>query len=221
MKIENNIFKYIYKGIIYSIAITFYNWIYNYYSFMVSSYFIIFTILFEIIYLLFFKNYLFVLIVLSIIAYCLQYSEINYKIFRKYKPYLKAALHIVDLLSIAVTWLTLEYIKLFEKLKKNRIKSIIFCIIIFYFIYNYNILGQFRGFAYSGIKNNIAVLCLFIFFYLIPFESIINRKLYFNIIRVISRYTGGIYYFHPIIYDILKNLNYLKQKPILTCLLFI
>ena len=152
---------------------------------------ILFIIFFEIIYLLFQKRYLFVLHLLAIISYWFQYSEINYKIFIKYKRHLRAVSHFFEMMPIAVTGLTLGYIKIMSLLSIYRIKTIFFSIVILCFIYNYNIFGEFRGFFYSGIKKNIAALTLFLSFYLIPFEKIKNTFI-LNIIREISSYTGGI-----------------------------
>ena len=180
---------------------------------------LIFTILFEIIFLLFFKKYLLILQILSIISYWFQYSEINYKIFNKFQLHLRSVSHLAEMIPIAVTGITIGYIKLLDLLKKDRIKSMAFCLIILYFIYNYNIFGEFKGFPYSGIRQNIAGLCLFISFFLIPFDKIINNKCCFNVIMEITRYTGGIYYFHPIIYNFFKNKNILQEKPILTCII--
>ncbi len=180
---------------------------------------IIITILFEIIYLLFRNHYLFVLQSLAIISYYLQYSEINFKIFNNYRSHLRAVSHFAEMIPIATTGLNLGYIKILDFLKNYRVKSIFFSIIILLFIYNFNILGEFRGFYYSGIKQNIAALCLFFIFSLIPFEKIINNKYCFIIIRKISSYTGGIYYFHPIIKDILNKIKYLTNQPLLTCII--
>ena len=125
----------------------------------------IFTILFEIIFLLFPNKYLFVLQILAIISYWFQYSEINYKIFYKCKPHLRSVSQWADMIPIAVTGLTIGYIKLLDSLKIYRIKAIASCIVILCFIYKYNIFGEIKGFTYSGIKQNIACNMPFHFFF--------------------------------------------------------
>ena len=54
---------------------------------------LIFTIIFEIIFYYFNKNSIFIFHLLLIISYWLQYSEINYQIFNKYKPHLRSISH--------------------------------------------------------------------------------------------------------------------------------
>jgi len=177
---------------------------------------IIFIIFFEIIYLLFKKRYLFILHIVSIISYWFQYSEINYNIFIKYKRHLRSVSHFFEMMPIAVTGLTLGYINIMKQLINYRMKSIFFSIVILSFIYNYNICGEFRAFYYSGIKKNIAALSLFFSFYLIPLEKI-NKIIFLKIIREISNYTGGIYYFHPIISNVLSKISFLRYSKIITC----
>jgi hypothetical protein len=97
------------------------------------------------------------------------------------------------MIPIAVTGLTLRNIDIFKSLSINKKKSIFFSMISLYFIYNYNVFGQFKGFPYSGINNNIAGICLFNSFFLIPFDTLKN-KIIIVCIKVITRYTGNNYF---------------------------
>jgi hypothetical protein len=174
---------------------------------------IFFEIFFQIINFLFKKQSLFILQIFSIISYFIQYKEINYKIFFHYSPHLRSVSHIAEMIPIAVTGLTLRNIDIFKSLSINKKKSIFFSMISLYFIYNYNVFGQFKGFPYSGINNNIAGICLFNSFFLIPFDTLKN-KIIIVCIKVITRYTGGIYYlqiitlFLDVIHHILTFFNY-------------
>ena len=192
------------------------------YKILISLWFlqilILFTIAFEIIFY-FFKIYsLIILRLLAIISFWLQYSEYNYIIFFNYKPYIRSVSHIVEMIPIAVTGINLSSIQLLRLLKINYKKSICYSIILLYFIYKYNVFGYFNGFSYSGIKQNIAAICIFISFSLIPFEKIKNT-IYFNIIRQVSRYTGGIYYFHQIIIYSIKNLTHSNNDSMFKCII--
>ena len=102
-----------------------------------------------------------------------------------------------------------------NRLKKYKIESIIFSLIFLYFIFNYRIFGKFRCFFYSGFKQNFAGICLFIIFALIPFEK--NKNYILIIIRIITRYTGGIYYFQSIIVIFLSKNNYFSRNPFFSC----
>lgn len=119
-------------------------------------------------------------------------------------------------MPIAVAGLTLKKIDTFNILKNDRIKSIFFSTITILFIYNYNIFGSFKSFGYSGLKEHIAGICLFISFYLIPFDKIKNIII-ISYIKIITRYTGGIYYLQTIIYYIIKKFKYLNQNSFYMC----
>ena len=85
-----------------------------------------------------------------------------------------------------------------------------------YFIYNFNVFGKFKGFIYSGINQNIAGICLFISFSLIPFNKLKNRIIII-FIKTITRYTGGIYYLQKITFYILRRIKYLHRRPLFKC----
>lgn len=116
------------------------------------------------------------------------------------------------MMPIAITGITLGSKEILEKLKNCKKNSIILSLTFLYFIYNYNIFGNFRGFFYSGLKQNFAGICLFTSFSLMPFEKIKKNSLTFIIIRIITRYTGGIYYFQSIIGFFFYKNNFLLQK---------
>ena len=173
-------------------------------------------ILFQIISFLFRKRALLILQIFSIISYFIQYEEINYKIFFKYSIVLRTGSWVVDMMPIAVTGLTLRKRDIFKNLSHDKIKNIIFSIITLFFIYNYNIFGKFRGFLYSGIKQNIAGICLFISFSLIPFNQI-KYGIIIDFIKIITKYTGGIYYLQEICYYLLIKFKYLKYNYFTMC----
>lgn len=192
------------------------------YKTLVSLWFIqiliLFTIFFEIIFYFFKKKSLLILRLLAIISYWVQYSEYNYKIFSNHRPHLRSVSHIAEMIPIAVTGINICSIKLLKTLNNSYKESIFVSIIVLYFIYNYKVFGEFNGFPYSGIRNNLGGLCLFISFSIIPLYNL-NNTFYFNIIREISKYTGGIYYFHPIIFTILNRLTNFHNKSIFKCVI--
>ena len=167
-------------------------------------------VFFQIIIFLFKKNSLLIFQIFSIISYFIQYKEINYRIFFHYPAYLRSVSHIAEMMPIAVTGLNLRNKDIFKILSINKIKFISFSMTSLYFIYNYNVFGQFKGSPLSGIKQNIAGICLFISFYLIPFNSLKNIII-INFIKAITRYTGGIYYLQIIIFHILGRITFLFQ----------
>jgi len=179
---------------------------------------IIFGIFFKIIYFLFNKQSLFILQIFFIISYLLQYKGINYKIFHQYPFYIRILSFIIEMMPIAITGLILRNIDIFKIISNDKKKSIFFSIIAIFFIYNYNIFGEIKGFNYQGIKQNIAGICLFISFSLIPFYKF-NNSIILVIIKTITRYTGGIYYLQTFAYYVLSKFEYLNQKSFIKCLL--
>lgn len=173
---------------------------------------IFYTIFFFIIFSIFRKNSIVIIQIFQIISYLMQYSEINYKIFIKYeKAYIRSISHIAEIIPFAITGITFAHIKILKIFVNHRIKFIFFFITILIIIYNYNIFGDFKGFYYSGIEKNIAAICLFISFSLIPFEKIKHKKLV-NIITLLTSYTGGIYYFHLVTNYIILKITHSKSE---------
>lgn len=173
-------------------------------------------IFFKIIHFLFNKQSLLILKILSIISYLIQYKEININIFYSYPLYLKVVPRITEMMPIALTGLTLKNIDLLKTIKNDKIKNASFSMIIIFFIYNYNVFGKFKGFGFNGIEPNIAGICLFIFFSLIPFNEIKN-KIIISSITTATKNTGGIYYLQTIIYTILIKFKYFNQRPFYRC----
>ena len=178
------------------------------------------TIFFLIIFLIFKKNSYFILKFLQIIAYFFQYNEINYKVFsrfnNRYNIHLRIGAFIIEMVPIAVSGIIIAKMEILKKLFNHRIISIFFCFCYLFLIYNYNIYASFKGFPYSGIENNSAGICIFISFSLIPFEKIKNN-LFFTIIKQLTSYTGGIYYFHGIIGRLLINKIYFYKYDHINC----
>jgi len=173
---------------------------------------------FKIIHFLFNKKSLLILKILSIISYLIQYKEINYNIFNSYPPYFIGVSRTIEMMPIAATGLTLKNIDIFRTIKNDKIKYISFSMIIIFFIYNYNVFSEFRGFLYNGIKQNIIGTCLFISFSLIPFNKIKN-KIIISSITIATKYTGGIYYLQKFSYIILFKFKYFKQRHFFRCIM--
>lgn len=153
-------------------------------------------------------NFLFNLQIASIFSYIFQYSEINYIFFEKYSNCISHSIgYFVETMPFAHSAFLLYSSKFVEKLRINNIKSIIILTLILYLISKYNIFSRLRGYTYSGIDKNIASVILFNIFYLIPLDCS-KPKFIFNLLRLITRYTQGIYCLHIYIsYIILLSFN--------------
>lgn len=173
------------------------------------------TLFFSIISFIFKKHFLFILQIISIICYKLQFSNIVFLYFRTYKEKPHYCMgSIIEILPYSVTGLSLCSFNLFSKLKKNKFKIFIFNIMILYLIESSTIFNTANGFRYPGIKLNLGAICLLIIFILIPFEKIKNQIIRI-FLKIITNYTGGIYLLHNIIRDNLnKRVLIIKKKTI-------
>ena len=161
------------------------------------------TLLFFIISFIFKNNFLIIFQIIGIIAYFLQYSEYNLK-FLKYGLYIGYALgNIIEIIPFSVIGLSFGAIKLIHILEKYRVRTILISFLFLIFIFKYDLFMTIKGFYYPGIIHNFGGILLFINFSLIPFHNIKNKILVL-FIKIITSNTGGIYYFHPLVRDILK-----------------
>ena len=144
---------------------------------------------------------------LAIILYWLKCNGIIDKIFKHFYLYFRVFMNIARMMPIAIVGITFGSKEVLKKLKKIRIKSIIFCIINIYFIYKFNFFGE--------ISLILVSISLFTFFSLIPLEFAKNKTI-IMIIRIITKYTGGIYYFQQIIKCLIFKFSFFKNRPFLT-----
>ena len=109
---------------------------------------------------------------------------------------------------------------LLGRLYKYRIISIIFSgFIVLIFINYYYVFTEQMLYFYRGIINNIFVLNCIILFAMIPFDKFKNKKAII-ILQKITSHTGGIYYLHVQIGNLLAIFFYLnKSRSFLGCLL--
>lgn len=185
-----------------------------YYQFIL----ILFTLLFTIIVFIFNKSSIFIFQILLILSYILQYSYWNLNFFDKYSFTIIYSLgHIVEFLPFAVTGLFSGYLDIIEKSKQFKGLSTFYSTIIFFLIIKFEIFVRINGFWFPGILFNIGAICIFIFFSILSFQ---NRKS-IDLLKIITKFTGGIYYIHMICFFCLeKKLLFLKKRTFL-CSVFI
>ena len=166
------------------------------------------------------KNFLIILQIIGIFAYYLQYYSLNYKFFFSYNDNLRYSVgSIAEMLPIAVTGVVLSSINLIEKLRVVRKQSLLFIIIIFILIFDTDVIISPKGFFYPGILINIGAILFFSFFGLILINESLNKKLIL-IISYITSFTGGVYYLHTVIRNILiPNISLVKYKTYLGALI--
>lgn len=178
------------------------------------------TILFYIISFIFNEQYLFILQILAIITYFMQYSKLNFNYFQNYNYNITFSVgYFVETYPLAVTGLTFSSLNIIRTLQKNRFKSIFFSIIFIFMLFKYDIFTLINGFGKQGLMLNIGSLLFFILFYLLPIEKVKIPNIYY-FIRYITNYTAGIYFLHIFIYKILKNyITLIYKKTLLGCII--
>jgi hypothetical protein len=162
----------------------------------------ILTILFTIISLLYNKSSIFIFQISLIVAYILQYSYWNLYFFSQYSNAIKHSLgEIVEFLPFAVMGFTLRYLDIITKIIQFKDLAIFFSIVIIFLILEFDIFVIIKGFWYPGILLNVGGICIFILF---SSFSLQNRKIII-VLKIITKFTGGIYYIHLICRNILRQ----------------
>lgn len=154
-------------------------------------------------------NILLIFYILSIISYFFQYSGYNYNFFINYQSSVKGSIgYLVEIIPIIASGLTLSSLNIINRLDEYKNKTLIFLIIIIYFIFKYDIFIDINGFCYKGIITNFGSIPLFIFFSLLPINNIENRIIV-NLIKYATQYTNGVYCLHSIVSYYLRKINIL------------
>ena len=193
------------KQLIFGVGIHSIFW-FQFYVIFLSTFFLIIALFFK-------NNFLFILQLILIICYVLQYSGLVFKYFItiKEKAY-RFMGAIVEIIPFTVTGLTLASYNLINEIKEKK-KIIFVNIIVLFFIIKYDIFKRSRGILYPGIDLNVGGICLFICFSFITFKK---KSRFLFIINHITNYTGGIYYYHFLVMYILKKkISFIGNKNML------
>ena len=161
------------------------------------------TLLFMEIIILFRKKHLFIINLLLIFSYFIQYSEYH----RKIVPYfhgIQGLSREIELLPFVVVGFTLNALNILKILENYKLNSFIMCLLIYNLANDYNIFIKIFGISYHGIKLNILSICLVILFSLFPSNKIKNKKL-INRLKFITNYSGGIFYLHQVVHFFFKT----------------
>ena len=158
---------------------------------------IVITLLLYIIIYIFKKHSLFIIQIILILFYMIQYSEYHYKyIYLKYPYYNHRTLGLFfESVPFAVTGFTLGFYKMLDILQKNKFQIFSLSILFYSLFANFNIITKGKGVIYQGLKLNIQAINIIFAFSLFPSDAIKN-KFISNLLTVITNYTAGIYYLH-------------------------
>ena len=166
---------------------------------------IIVTIIYYLIIFTFRKNSLFIFHLLLLISYQLQYSGYSYNNFFINFPYYNkyTISRFFGMLPLSVTGYTLGIFKIINIIEHNKIKALIFSIIIYRMINNYKIFAAQQENNYYGLHLNISAICIIFIFSLFPSDKIQNHFIK-KLIIFLTKYSGGIFYLHLSISQLLS-----------------
>ena len=165
------------------------------------------------------KIHLYLLSFILLIAYTLEYLGIIEKLLMNYNDDIKRSIgRICKMTTYSIIGYIISSKKLLIYLKNYRIisMSISLCvsIVIIYFK-----LFLSEIYFYEGLFVNIGIICIFIFFYMLPFELITFGPLIF-LIKQVTSYSSGIYYLHVKILEYFKDsFHSFEEKTLIGCAL--
>ena len=167
---------------------------------------LLFLTLFYIIIVYFFKKHFFiVLIIIEIFCYSFHYSKYKTKFWNQFNkiPVRHSIAPIPNYFLFSLTGFFLGSLNILNKYYKHRILVIFlsgsFLFIMLYHNYIYKV-----KYIYRGIIIDLTGISAFSLFSMMPFDKLNNKKIIF-ILKQITSYTGGVYYFHPFAYKLFNQ----------------
>jgi fucose 4-O-acetylase-like acetyltransferase len=158
------------------------------------------TICFNLITFIFRKHYNFVLIIIAITCYIYQYNGKNVLYFYKYKDYRQYIYgRVMELAPLSVIGFFISSSGIINYFRKFRLEVIFSCIYLLYFLYNYEIFNNVKGYYYSGMLLFFSPICIFFAFAMFPSEKL-NYWIIQKIIKQLTNYTAGVYFLHLLVY---------------------
>ena len=183
------------------------------------------SLLFTIVPFIFKSNFLTMHIYLGIISFYINISNINYYFFIRYKRDFRISLGtMVELMPNAVVGSIFCSINILLKIKHFSYHIKLILILIIYILFKYDIFIYQKGFFYPNILLNIlSSQIFFLFFGSLSFEKISKFQNIISIIINITKFTGGIYYIHPIFRDYFRkySLFFAKGNYIVSFIIYI
>ena len=184
---------------------------------------ILYILLFIIIILVFNNHYLFILNILTIFSYIIQYSRLIPLKFKNKLAY-PVVIRIPQHFQFAVLGFMFSSFKVMSYLEKHRFKTISSSLLLLYLIFKYNLFSIERAHEYSDLRYFFGTPPIFFIFTLFPFDYIIENKILFQAAKEATYYTMGVYTIHVNIYNYILNnvINYrfisIKNRNFLGCL---
>ena len=149
-----------------------------------------------------------------------QYNLKNYyKFYHLGMPRSYAIGRIIELIPYSSLGFFISNLEIFKFLTKFRLKTVIICIYFLYFLLNYQTFNIIQGYEYQGIKLIFVSLCIFISFEMFPSHKI-NNTIIIKIVKILTKYTAGVYYLHRKISEyITPYIKSIRKRTLKGCLI--
>ena len=148
------------------------------------------------------ENHLFIINLLLIFSYFIQYSEYHKRIVPYFRG-IEGLRRFIELLPFAVVGFTLKAFNILKILENYKFNTFIMCVFIFYLFIEYEIFIKIFGVSYHGIKINILSTCIVILFSLFPSNKITNKYV-IHFLKFFTNHSGGIFYLHQLVHFFFK-----------------
>lgn len=147
---------------------------------------------------------------IGIISLYLHFSGLNFNYFVNYQKHIKISIGgLIELMPNVVIGLIFGSINLLHKLNYFFYYHYFFMIALIFLLLKYDLFIYYPGFLYPNVLLNIVDSAgLFLLFGSLNLD---NSGIFFLISRYVTKFTGGIYYMHPVIHEYLKQ-NYVKNQ---------
>ena len=157
----------------------------------------ILSILFTIFAFILKQNQLILYEFLGIISLFLLFTKINSDIFFPYEKHITMSIGRVNSsIPLCVIGCFYSSINLLSKVKNLKWNFYLISISLIFILFKYDLFIQYPGFSYSNsLLYLFSTSFLFILFGALKFDKFLLLK---RILKTITKYTGGIYYIHPI-----------------------
>lgn len=144
------------------------------------------------------KSLVRILSALFILSLILQFSNVNFMIFNRFRYELRYTLgRIAEMVPYMVLGLLIAHYRLLDRARFHKKKAVSMLCVLLVVLGCTMLIPKAQGFGYSNITHMIIAIIMLFFVYIIPFNLLSNKIK--DAISVVSKYTLGIYCVHRLI----------------------
>ena len=165
------------------------------------------------------KRYILYLFIIAILCFLFKITSFYKKMNVKFKNIAYFSIQPIPSSFISLFFgFYLSFIRVIDKINKNKYIAIILFLSIFcFYIYGNEIYNKYIYLSFF--ISDFSAISLFLLFMVFPFDKI-RINIFYNIIKIISNYSGGIYYIHNKIILFLDSINIkIERRSMKICII--